>query len=181
MLITALSWWSSGLPIMALYGGWVSIMIKVFWRVTQQGAVPIMTINLVAPFTGTADPSIPMRGVDTRVILEASMPMFVIALVDRMFIELPLSTSILWTLCPSIIMENTKASLCGYLIPCPSTGVNVMSLCQNFSWPIVTRSWSPNLVLLLLATPTLVDEPSQYDKDLWEHWSLLSRFVSLPF
>jgi len=118
-----------------------------------------VTINPAAPFTGTADPSIPMRGVGTRVILEAFMPIFVIASTDRMFIESPLSTSILWTLCPSIIVENTKASPCGYLIHCPSARVNVMSLCQNLSWPIVTRSWSPNLVLLLLATPTLVDEP----------------------
>lgn len=64
-----------------------------------------------------------------------------------------------WTMCPSITVEITKASSCGYLIPCPSVGVKVMGSCQDLSWPIATKIWSPNLVLLLLMTPTLVDEP----------------------
>jgi len=132
---------------------------KVCWRVTQQGAVPIVTINPSAPFISTADPSIPMRGVGTIVILKASMPIFVIASADKIFIKLSSSTSVLWTLCPSMIVEITKASSCGYLIPCPSAGVNVMGSCQDLSWPIATRTWSLNLVLLLLVMPTLVDKP----------------------
>ena len=78
-----------------LYRRWVSMTIKVCWRVTQQGTDPIMTVNLIAPFTGTADLYIPMKGVGTGVILEASIPIFIMASVDRMFTELSLSISIL--------------------------------------------------------------------------------------
>jgi len=69
--------------------------IKVCWRVTQQGTDPIMTVNLIAPFTGTADPYISMKGVGIGVILEVSIPIFIMASVDRMFTELSLSISIL--------------------------------------------------------------------------------------
>jgi len=50
--------------------------MKVCWIVTQQGAVPTVTVNSTAPFTGTVNPSIPTSGVGTRVILEAFMPIF---------------------------------------------------------------------------------------------------------
>jgi len=42
--------------------------MKFCWIVTQQGAVPIVTINSTALFSGIADLSIPMRGVSTEYI-----------------------------------------------------------------------------------------------------------------
>ena len=69
--------------------------MKVCWIVTQQGAVPTVTVNSTAPFTGTANPSIPTSGVGTRVILEAFMPIFFMASADRLFIGLSSCTRIL--------------------------------------------------------------------------------------
>ena len=118
-----------------------------------------MTINPTTSFTGTVVPSIPMRGVGTRVILESSIPIFIMASADMMFTKLSLSTSILWTLCLSITLEITKAYSCGYSIPRPSVGVKVIGSYQNLSWFAATKTWSPTLVLLFLATSTLVVEP----------------------
>jgi len=42
--------------------------MKFCWIVTQQGAVPIVTINSTALFSGIADLSIPMRVVSTEYI-----------------------------------------------------------------------------------------------------------------
>jgi hypothetical protein len=78
---------------------------------------------------------------------------------NRMFNELPLSIRILWTLWPSITVEIIKVSSYGCLTPCPSAGMKVMGSCQELYWPIITRTWSPSLLLLLLVMPTLVDEP----------------------